>query len=333
MKDTWINNTLFQVPAHFTQLHRSFRCNGCGRRSPQRPTKQAQHWPDCSLGDWLFVPPTVISFSGGAQSKHLGVRALSGEFFDHPDTRLRLYKDYFALAFADTGSEHEETYPEIESVRSLCKKAGVDFILAARPGMSLHEHLIALPESDAVRVDQPPLFVDKGAGGRGRLANRCTREWKIAPMRRAVSQWLERKGYPKAVTKWIGLAIDEQDRVKEFVHDVQWERCTFPLLYLGITKQGSRDWLRKHGYSVPVRSLCKHCPNQSPADFAALTGKDAMDCIAVDEALRDMSDFGVQYPAYLSDTLIPVRDLIGKTAQDVGRPGDSWRCASGRCGI
>jgi hypothetical protein len=153
-------------------------------------------------------------------------------------------------------------------------------------------------------------------------------------MRRAVSKWLRSNGYPKRVTKWIGFASDEGHRAQAAAQrqDVQWESMEFPLVRLGFTRARQRAQLIEWTGSAPGFSMCVFCPFKSPARWRATPPRDLEVAVAVDEAIRDLDCVGLtDGPAYLSDRLIPVSDLIKGGDPQPMLPGMESYCASGAC--
>ena len=257
--------------------------------------------------------PVVISYSGGASSYWL-IEAVAHGVLARPEN--------VAVACADTGDEHEWTYEAMARVEERCRELGIPFLKASR-GMALSEHLLSLSEQtrEHKRLDHPPLWIDKGGGARGRALHKCTREFKVAPMRRVVSAWLESIGKPKRVTKWIGYSRDEAHRTGKSIakQDVQWERLAFPAVGLGVMRGQMRADLAKWG-RPPVRfSMCRMCPYKSDERWRETPESDLQTVHVVDEAIRDLDEIGLtDGPAYLTDALIPVKSLLrGERKQPV----------------
>lgn len=268
--------------------------------------------------------PVGISYSGGKSSKWL-LHAMINGVLPRPV--------YVAVFFAHTGIEHEWTYEDVEDVRETCRKAGVEFIQTQRD-QPLDEHLLAIGPTGATRAETPPLYVLKDGGGRGQIAHRCTREFKVAPMRRAQSAWLKRIGQPKRIEKWVGFASDEVGRAVKAnaKRDVAWERLAFPAIYHRRHREQQHADLVSWGAKVPRFSMCTICPWKTPGRWHDTPEAQRARVIEVDESIRDLTACGVtDGDAYLTDQLIPVSALFkrGRPAQDATRADAG--CDGGHC--
>ena len=188
-------------------------------------------------------------------------------------------------------------------------------------------------EASSMRADHPPFWIAKGSG-RGRAQHRCTRFYKVAPMRRAVSSWLEVIDKPKLVGRWIGFSADEAHRATKAVsaQDVAWERLRFPAIERGLVRGQLRADLVTWTGRAPRFSMCVFCPFKSPRRWRDTSAADLARAIAVDEAIRDLDCVGLtDGPAYLSDRLIPVADLVRHGDPQPTLPGLESYCDSGAC--
>lgn len=268
--------------------------------------------------------PVAISYSGGASSEWL-VRAVINGTIQRPEN--------LCVAFADTGSEHEWTYRAVLEVEAACVATGIEFIRCAAD-TKLRDDLLALGNANApTRIDQPPFWIEKGHG-RGRAQHRCTKHYKVAPMRRAISDWLERLGLPKLVEKWIGFAVDEAHRATKAIgkQDVAWEHMEFPAINLGYDRVRQRADLQRWTGRVPAFSMCEECPFKSVARWQQ-TPPDALERVyAIDAAIRDLDCIGLtDGPAFLTDRLIPIVDLIKRGDPQPNLPGLESYCDEGAC--
>lgn len=209
----------------------------------------------------------VISLGAGVQSTTMALMAAHGEITPMPD---------FAI-FADTQDEGAGTYAHLDWLVS---------VLPFQVRRISHGHLseALLSGVDEARI---PAFV--GAGG---LANRqCTRNYKIRPIRREVRALLETGPRnhiaPGSVEQWIGISIDEADRMKPA--GVQFMVNRFPLIEKRMTRQDCERWLLDNGYPIPPKSACVYCAFQSHKQWKARKETHpeefAMAC-GVDRALR-----------------------------------------------
>lgn len=202
-----------------------------------------------------------------------------------------------------------------------------------RAGYILPAEDLWLERLQHFRVDQPPIWIAKG-NGRGRAMHRCTREFKVAPMRRAVAAWLSRNSLPKQVVRWIGFGADEVHRAQKALakQDVQWERLDFPAIRMGRTRAQIRAEVTKWTGSAPNFSMCVFCPFKSPARWLETEPEDLEIAYRVDEAIRDLDHIGLtDGPGYLTDRLIPIRKLIERGDPQPDLPGLESYCDGGAC--
>ncbi len=245
------------------------------------------------------------------------------------------HPDRLCVVFADTGDEHGWTYEAVSEVERACAGAGVEFI-RCRAVTSLGDDLVALGQIEGVRTaraDHPPLWISKG-NGRGRAMHRCTRYYKVAPMRRAITAWLDRNDLPKSITKWVGYGSDEAGRAQKSLakQDVAWESLWFPAVYAGVTRAQQRHELVEWTGRAPKFSMCVYCPFKGPDRWLRTEGADLARAVQVDEAIRDLDCVGLtDGPAYLSDRLIPVADLVRNGDPQPNLPGLESYCDGGAC--
>ena len=268
--------------------------------------------------------PVVISYSGGASSEWLVQGVIEG---------VLARPDHLAVVFADTGAEHAWTYEAVDEVRSRCRAAGIEFLEARADGVDLETAQLALPMlPERSRLDHPPYWLRRG-NGRGRANHRCTRHYKVAPMRGAVSEWLAREDLPKQVVKWIGYGRDELSRALKAVakNDVQWERLDFPAIRAGKVRGEVRQDVKRWTGRAPRFSMCVGCPFKSPQRWQETPAEEQRRGVALDEAIRDASAIGLENDAYLSDRLIPISRLLTQGDPQPVLPSLESYCDGGAC--
>lgn len=270
--------------------------------------------------------PVAISYSGGASSEWL-IHAVIQGWLPRP-------KD-LAVFFAAT-PEHDWTYERVKRVFVLCAANDIPFFWCPAvnsKGENLIQHLIALGAGGRTRADHPPIFIAKD-GGRGRAQHRCTREFKVAPMRRMVSWWLKHIHRDKRVIKWIGFAFDEAHRATKALanQDVQWEQLAFPAVEARVTRIKQREQVKAIMGDVPRFSMCVFCPFKTPARWRATSPADLETAYAVDDAIRNLDEIGLtEGEGFLTDRLIPIRDLIKRGDPTPMLPGFDSYCDGGAC--
>lgn len=274
---------------------------------------------------------TVLNFSGGQQSSALLWMILRKEFV--PDSP-------FIVLNADPGMENEQTYQYVERMRGLCQAQGIEFITASGP--NLFSDLVELDQTDATRLDLPPYWtVNQTTGKRGRLVQKCTATYKIAPMDRVIRRKL-RELYGANVSgriqghitivKFIGFTSDEAHRVTE--SKAAFITFRYPLIEMGLSKQDTHDYFLRIGETPPPRSVCNACFANSLEHFITMSverPRDFAQAVAVDRAIRDLSQVGVTDECYVCSSLVPLDRLLD--GEEYGIDEEDYSCDSGYCFI
>ena len=145
------------------------------------------------------------------------------------------------VVFADTGGETPETYDAIDYAESFYQNLGIPFHrLAQRPkGTDLYHTAIRRRVTPSIKWRW------------------CTRDFKVNPIHR----FYRSLDYP--VHQYIGIAADEIHRIRHDSHPNI--RNVYPLVDLGVSRQGCIDIIRQAGLPVPPKSGCYFCPfNSAP---------------------------------------------------------------------
>ena len=274
---------------------------------------------------------TVHNFSGGQQSSALLWMILRKEFV--PDSP-------FLVLNADPGMENEQTYQYVERMRGLCQAQGIEFVTAAGP--NLFSDLVELDQTDATRFDLPPYWTrNRTTGKRGRLMQKCTAAYKIAPMDRAVRRKLRdlyganvsgRIPNNIKIVKFIGFTSDEAHRITE--SKAAYTTFRYPLIEMGLSKQDTYDYFLHIGETPPPRSVCNACFANSLEHFIAMSverPRDFAQAVAVDRAIRDLSQVGVTDECYVCSPLVPLDRLLD--GEEYGIDEEDYSCDSGHCFI
>lgn len=97
----------------------------------------------------------------------------------------------------------------------------------------------------------------------GMLWRKCTRDWKIVPIRRAVRAIMQEHG-AKHARSLIGISTDERQRQSESGR--KYITNVHPLLDMGWSRQDCIAYLASKGLVVP-KSACIYCPYRSNAGW------------------------------------------------------------------
>jgi len=297
--------------------------------------KQLSMWPEefaasppCAwTSEGIIRPPpkakvTVLNFSGGRQSSALAEMAIRGRLTP-PDIVLT----------ADPGMEHAATYDHIASMHERLNSAGIAAFIV--PGPNLYNDLVNLKSSGKSRIDNPPYWVEKENGGRGRLLQKCTAVYKIAPMDRFLRKWMEEnRGISQSskriganvVEKWIGLAADEKRRIS--LPQQKYIFFRYPLIEAGITKEDCLDYLKTFNVPVPPPSVCVACFSNTSKHIRSMSEEDFSKVRKVDEAIRNLNQVGINGRVFVSKSMKPLSEI-----RDSAQGGDDEEegCDSGYC--
>lgn len=275
---------------------------------------------------------TSLSYSAGEQSHGLIEMVLRGHI-ERPHN--------FVVLNADPGMEDERSYEFVKLSKRRCAEAGIPFVTADGP--NLYSDLILTPYVGESRLDNPPYWVKKPNGKIGRLRQKCTGAYKIAPMSRARRLLLKQLCGVSLKTKrisrvdvWVGFAADEANRVtaKKTAKGPKYLHLRYPLIERGITKARMAGYYLDHNIPKPPRSVCAACFANGLAylqDMYLNRPGDWEKAVAVDEAVRDLRHIGIKWPVFVSSTCIPLKDLpaLGFKQQDADYR--EHRCNSGVC--
>lgn len=221
----------------------------------------------------------IISLGAGVQSSTMALMAGAGEIKPMPD----------AAIFSDTGWEPREVY---EWLGWLEKLLPFPVYRVKHYGESLRKFTLSSSMRNTKRPIPIPLFAMKD-GKLGIVQRHCTRDWKIRPIHRKVKELIGHKKGTRlptepVVTQWIGISLDEAQRMKPSRD--KWTLHRYPFVFeIQMRRKDCLEWMKSHGYPEPPRSACIGCPfhddyewwriKQDPEAWA--------DAVEVDETLRN----------------------------------------------
>ena len=247
----------------------------------------------------------IISLGAGWQSSRMALGAARGEIKPMPD----------AAIFADTGWEPQAVYDYLEFLEEELPfpvhRVRTDS--ERYKGMTLRDFTLRATLRDTKAFMPIPVFVDDN-GSTGMTKRQCTRDWKIRPIEKLAKKLAGLKPGARlptepVLTQWIGITMDEVQRVKPS-RDA-WKIHRYPLVFELQERRGDcMEWIEKHGYPRPPRSACIGCPyhddyewwqiKQNPEEW-----RDAVEC---DEAIRHAG--GMRGDAYLHHSGRPLVEAV-----------------------
>jgi len=194
-------------------------------------------------------PTHIISLGAGVQSSTMALMAAAGEIEPLP----------VAAIFADTQSEPSSVYRWLDW-------------LEQRLPFPVHRVTAGNLAADTLKIMAPkeggpgyirntiPAFTVGQRGEPGMLLRKCTRDYKIDPIRRCARQIMREAG-ARRVVQWIGISMDEVQRMRP--SGVKYVENRYPLIDLRMSRSQCLEWMSKHGYPEPPRSACTFCPYHS----------------------------------------------------------------------
>jgi hypothetical protein len=241
----------------------------------------------------------VISLGAGVQSTAMALMAAHGDIGPMPD----------AAIFADVGDEPEGVYANLRWLSSGVLPFPVS-IIADRGRLS--ERLLA-----GDKLARPPLFV-RTKRGVGMLGRQCTRNFKLRPIRREIRRMLGVGQYSRiaggAVEVWLGISVDEVIRVKP--SGIGYIVNRHPLIEAKMTRADCKAWLVAHGYPIPPKSSCWHCPYQTDAQWIDKRDHrpgEFADAVAFDAAMRTPEMIALNgVAAYVHPSAKPLAEVVFK---------------------
>jgi hypothetical protein len=252
----------------------------------------------------------VLSLGAGVQSTTLLLMAERGE----------VARPIEAI-FADTGWEPKAVYEHIDWLKG-------------QTSIPIHT-VTAGNLRDAALAGDPkawmPLYVYNRDGGRGMLRRQCTRNFKLDPIRRRVSELRKQHG-ARQVAQQIGISLEEAaHRMRS--SGVQYISNVYPLVEMRMTRWDCRNWLARNGYPIPAKSSCIGCSFRTDwRDMKRKRPDEWADAVAFDEAIRDSKGPLASDAVYLHPSRVPLADVDLSTPQDRGQLSFLEEC-EGMCGI
>lgn len=229
------------------------------------------------------------------------------------------------VIFADTGDEPAAVYRWLDWMEERMTMP-LQRVIA---GEGLKKHMEAACSGASTRCSQPPLFTGNG----GRIFRKCTQDFKIAPIKRALQA--ARNG--QRVVQIFGISFDERHRAR--TPDAKYiERCEHPLIDLYMTRADCKRWMVQHGYPIPPRSACLMCPNRCNTEWQLMRDmapEDWEEACRLDDLMRNAIP-GLSEAAYIHRQCVPLReaDLYkGIDPDQLLLNGDGWADCEGMCGV
>lgn len=279
--------------------------------------------------------PRVVSlnYSGGKASEYLLWLLLRGEICVPEGAQL-------VVCCANPGMENPTTHVHTAAMELRCRDRGIPFL---RCNKSLYDEMLAAKGLGRTRFDFPAFYTkNKETGSIGMMTQRCTKEFKIAPMDRIVRNWMDanlniskrsKRIGEKILCRWIGFTYDEATRIKSY-ECPKYQYFDYPLVNLRITEAAVIEGFKRINEPCPPRSVCSACFANDAAYFKMLYETQPaawLQAVTVDEYIRDLSQFGMRDECYVYAGCIPLTELQRLGFPDLVRA--QGKCHTGHCWI
>ncbi len=255
----------------------------------------------------------IISLGAGVQSSTMALMAAHGEITPMPDCAI----------FADTGAEPKEVYDWLDWLEGE---------LPFTVHRVMHKEGLTQEIMDGDNsISNPPFFTESGM-----LRRKCTADHKVKPIVKTLRgliglKFRERAPKHVVVTQWLGISLDEMQRMKDAPE--KWISHRFPLFDMRMTRYHCFKWMEDHGYPVPPRSACTYCPYHSDAEWIRLKGnkEEWAAVVEFDKVIRDGIG-GTKEQLFLHRDRKPIDEINFTTAESAGQISWLDEC-DGMCGV
>jgi hypothetical protein len=235
---------------------------------------------------------TVLSFGGGQDST-----AILYRYVYDPAFRAEYAPGEFLVVMASTGDEHDYTYNHVQEIKRFCLIHKIEFVHLTSD-MGYHSPAwpnIIEPQLRDEGGEFEPTLIQLGTKS-------CTIKVKVDPIYKYLDAWVNKRyGYgfkvnPKTggcdkkpikrfhrengqINVLIGFAAGEEKRAEKSLRleaaqarskeDCFWKAVhrRFPLIDLGLTRQGCQAYIKSVGHTVPLPSNCMRCPYMSAEEL------------------------------------------------------------------
>lgn len=204
-------------------------------------------------------PLHIISLGAGVQSSTMALMAAAGEITPMPSCAI----------FADTQDEPASVYKWLDWLETKLPFP----VHRVTAGSLSKKSLIMRTTKDGRKFTTTniPFFTRNADGSVGKIRLRgCTRDFKLLPIFRKCRELAKVKRGEKSVrvVQWIGISLDEVQRMKTSRHP--WLGVRWPLIECEMSRHDCLRWMESYGYPKPPRSACVYCPYHNNAEWRRL---------------------------------------------------------------
>jgi hypothetical protein len=262
---------------------------------------------------FFVTPPAtqwdIISLGGGVQSSAMALMAAVGDITPMPQ----------AAIFADTQAEPKEVYLWLDWLEKQLPFPVHRVTAGSLADMEMQIR-VSKKSGKTYKKSEIPAFGKNPDGSKGILGRKCTRDFKIQPIKVKAREICGVKRGQKniTVTQWIGISYDEMGRAT--ASREPWSQTRFPLLEKEITREGCLEWMKAHGYPEPPRSACLFCPFHSDHEWQRIKGGDAAEWQYVQDFEKQLQASAekcqvMRSVPFLHPSLVPIGEVEFKPAK------------------
>jgi len=278
-------------------------------------------------------PPTqynVLSLGAGVQSSALALMAAHGEITPMPD---------FAI-FSDVGAEPQRVYDWLDWLETQLPFP----VYRVSKGDLTHDSLLVHERRDGSgeRVNNliPAFGLLPDGTKTAAIGRKCTADYKIKPLNKRTKEicGVLRGQKDVTVTMWIGISLDEIQRMK--VSREKWSQNRWPLIERRLTRGACHEWMKRNGYPEPPRSACYYCPFHSDKEWRRLRDEDPLEwrlAVEFDKLLRMTHrdhNKRLNMSVYLHNSCKPLGEVDLDSDEDRGQQTWDFQAeCEGMCGV
>jgi hypothetical protein len=261
-------------------------------------------------------PLKILSLGWGVQSWTLAAMAALDEI-PRPDYAVH----------ADTTHEMQGTYSHAAKWTPWLEEHGVPVVTV----QAANANVVVYRSTASVMI--PAVTVENQTLEKGVAKLQCTKEWKIAPLRRFARSIIG-KTSPDCVEMWMGISLDEWQRMRD--SGTQYIKNVYPLVDQRLSRSYCVAWLEEHGLDIPPKSACTFCPYHNKDYWKKMKragGSDWDEAVAVDEVIRDKGKgSGKDFQLFIHSSGLPLEEAV-RIPEDYGAKQIEMDipCDSGHC--
>jgi len=206
-----------------------------------------------------------------------------------------------AAIFADTQWEPPSVYATLEWLQREC-----NIPISVVSKGDIREDALS-----GRRFASMPVFTKNLDGKKGMLRRQCTGEYKINPIQQEVRRLCgikPHKWFKGQVEMWIGISMDEVERMKD--NRTKWITNRWPLIEAKLTRRDCLEWLKERGYPKPTKSACIGCPFHDDGTWRVMKEQEPdqfADAVDFDQRVRHISKLDSE--VFLHRSLQPLDEV------------------------